>query len=219
MKKNKLFAILLSSLALASCSGGSCEEKTSDTNAGAVAALTQEFITPAKLTYSNMRPTYNFYMTTFSFETLKIYSDNTYVLTYSSSMFSAVILPEEGNAANGNEKQNFLTEYYGTFTKKADELDEDTVYFTISSPTRIVSAYDSLYYLDTDNWTENMTAKTVEKKITADDKGNVTTNGETTYSSGKEYLDAHKLDKMTLTCALSTSSMEYVTLPTPSISA
>ena len=218
MKKTKLFALLLSSLALVGCG-----ENTSDNNKGntsaAQATLTQEFITPAKLTYSNMRPTYNFYMTTFSFETLKIFSDNSYVLTHSSSMFSAVILPEEGNAAQGNEKQNFLTEYYGTFTKETDELDEDTVYFTISAPTRIVSCYDSLYYLDTDNWTENMKTKTVEKEIGVDDQGKTFTKGEKTFATGKEYLDAHSFESMKLTCALSTSSMEFVALASPSITA
>ena len=40
--------------------------------------LTGAYISPAVLQYQNMRPTNNYYVTTFSFETIQLYSDNTY---------------------------------------------------------------------------------------------------------------------------------------------
>ena len=128
----RLTLVSLSSIALVGCGGTtsgntSAEGASTQTSAEVVdtPTLTGSYLSPAQLGYSNMRPTYNYYLTTFAFQNLETYSDNTYCLTLSSSTFSAVILPEEGNDATGNERNNSLVKYYGAFTSTVDDLDDD----------------------------------------------------------------------------------------------
>jgi len=126
------------------------------------AKLTAAYTSPAVMRYSNMRPTYNYYLVSFSFEVLETYSDNTYCLIVSFSQFSGIILPEEGNDFVGNERENYMRKYYGTFTAEADELDEDIMNITLSKPTRFVNAHDATMFYDTANWTELMGQKAAE---------------------------------------------------------
>ena len=178
---------------------------------GKEATLTGNYISPAKMSYSNMRPTYNYYLTTFTFETLETYSDNTYCLTISSTCFSAVILPEEGNDATANERDNYIARYYGAFVSEVDELDEDTVYFTLSEPSRIVMAYDSAYAVDTDNWTPAMREKSADKDIKYDpETGSQEVVGTKYYETGAEYLEAKKFAPVTLTTAKKNSALEFL---------
>ncbi len=203
---------LLSTISLASCGSTTCS--TNDTGAqpntpAAVATLTAAFTSPAKMTYSNMRPNYNYYTTNFTFQTLELYSDNTAIFTISSSTFSAVILPEEGNAATANERNNYLAKFYAPFTSEVDELDEDTVHYTL---TRMVVEYDSKYYIDTDNWTDNMKEKSKESKTEYDAAtGQQKVTGETTFNTGAEYLNAYKYKgDITFTSSTKNSSIEYL---------
>lgn len=201
MKKIKMLAVaLLSVLSLASCAG-----KKEETPA---ATLTGSFTSPAHLTYVNNRPEYNYFLTTFDFEVLETYSDNSYVLMVSSSCFSALEIPEEGNAAKGNERVNYLNMYYGTFTKTVDELDEDMVYFNLSEPNRVVSNYDSVYYADSANWTETMNTSVYDSVY-------VGTGGQTDkkfYNSGEEYLAAKKFKAVKLKASIKNSSIDYAAL-------
>lgn len=150
MKKLRLLLALVAmgagTLTLSSC--GNSESKA--------ATLTGAYLSPTVLKYMNMRPTYNYYMTYFTFQELETYDDNTYILTVSSSMFSGLVLPDEGNDATGNERENFIQKYYGTCTSAVDELDSDTLNITLAKPTRFVNVYDSTTYFDTANWTEKM---------------------------------------------------------------
>lgn len=114
--------------------------------------LTGAYISPAVLQYQNMRPSYNYYLTTFSFETIQLYSDNTYCLTLDSSCFSGVVLPDVGNDATGSARESSVTRYYGTCTQKTNELDEDTLDVSLATPTRIVRNFNSNYYVDTENY-------------------------------------------------------------------
>ena len=107
-------------LSLGACSGGS------------QADVTGVYLTPAELTYSNMRPTHNYYTTT----------------------FSALVLPEEGNDAKGNERNNSIIKYYGDYTSVPNSLNPDLLEITLETPTRIVSKSDDTCYLDTSNWTD-----------------------------------------------------------------
>ena len=91
----RLTLISLSSIALVGCGGTtsgntSAEGASTQTSAEVVdtPTLTGSYLSPAQLGYSNMRPTYNYYLTTFAFQNLETYSDNTYCLTLSSSTFS-----------------------------------------------------------------------------------------------------------------------------------
>lgn len=206
MKKiSKLFMLGLSSLSLISCGNN---------ETAPAASLSGRYVSTAKMTYQNNRPQFNYYLTTFDFQTLDTYSDNTYQLTFISSTFSAVILPENGNAATANERENYTRTYYGTFTKTLDDLDEDTVHYALSEPTRIVLGYDGSYYVDTDNWTENMTKKSVDQTVKYDTTtGKQTVTGTTEYKTGAEYLAAKKFTgPLNVSVTESLSLLEYVTL-------
>lgn len=114
--------------------------------------LTGAYISPAVLQYQNMRPANQIYWTTFSFETIQLYSDNTYCLTLDSSCFSAVVLPDVGNDATGSARESSVTRYYGTCTQKTNELDEDTLDVSLATPTRIVRNFNSNYYVDSEDF-------------------------------------------------------------------
>lgn len=114
--------------------------------------LTGAYISPAVLQYQNMRPTNQIYWTTFSFETIQLYSDNTYCLTLDSSCFSGVVLPDVGNNATGSARESSVTRYYGTCTQKTNELDEDTLDVSLATPTRIVRNFNSNFYVDSENF-------------------------------------------------------------------
>ncbi len=211
MKKRRLIVLALSLASLASCGGNSSqanEDKNSTKQESAT--VVHAFTSNAKLDYSNMRPSYNYYLTTFSFETLELYSDNTYCFSYSSSTFSAVILPEEGNAAQGNERTNYINKYYGTYTSKSDELDEESLIVTASIPTRVVAFNDATYYADSANWTDQMKEKVSDTVTTLIDGKQTSVTKK--YESGAEFLEAHNIKTMTFNCSIGSASMEYVAL-------
>lgn len=135
------------------------------TACGGEATVSGVYLSPARLSYANMRPTYNYYMTTFTQQEITLYEDGTYCFIVSSSMFSAVELPAEGNEAKGNERDNSITKYYGTYTSAPNDLDEDLLDVTLAVPTRIIVAYDGQYYLDTSNWNDDMGRQVTPGKI------------------------------------------------------
>ena len=150
MKKyaKRLAALALSALmvlALAACGGGSADGKT-----------TGIYLTPGRLSYQNMRPQYNYYLTTFDQQELTLMDDETYCLVISSSCFSALELAESTNDAKGNERTNYIVKFYGTYTSQVNDLDEDLLDVTLSAPTRVVRSQDQTYWLDTDNWNDDM---------------------------------------------------------------
>ncbi len=150
MKKyaKRLAALALSALmvlALAACGGGSAGGKT-----------TGIYLTPGRLSYQNMRPQYNYYLTTFDQQELTLMDDETYCLVISSSCFSALELAESTNDAKGNERTNYIVKFYGTYTSQVNDLDEDLLDVTLSAPTRVVRSQDQTYWLDTDNWNDDM---------------------------------------------------------------
>lgn len=144
----RLAALALSALmvlALAACGGGSAGGKT-----------TGIYLTPGRLSYQNMRPQYNYYLTTFDQQELTLMDDDTYCLVISSSCFSALELAESTNDAKGNERTNYIVKFYGTYTSQVNDLDEDLLDVTLSAPTRVVRSQDQTYWLDTDNWNDDM---------------------------------------------------------------
>lgn len=147
MKLTKKFALLFVSAMLMACVclTGCGQAKT-----------TGIYLSPAKLSYTNMRPTYNYYLTTFAQQEITLYDDGTYCLVVSSSQFSALELSENTQDAKGNERANSIYKYYGKYTSAPNELDEDLLDVTLSKPTHIVASNDQSYYLDTDNWNTDM---------------------------------------------------------------
>ncbi|MCI1735252.1 MAG: hypothetical protein LKM30_05920 [Bacilli bacterium] len=173
----------------------------STSTAAEKASLTGAYLSPAKLTYTNMRPTYNYYMTSYTMEELETFSDNTYVLAISYTMFSGLVLPESGNEASGNERTNYVQRFMGTCTSKTNDLDEDTLDVTLAIPNRVIVLQDSTYLADTASWTDDMTTATAVK----DQSGNVTTS----YANGGEYLASVAFKEQVLSVSKTKASFDY----------
>ena len=120
------------------------------------AKLTQGFSSPAQFVYMNARPQYNYYTTTFVFETLDLFDDNTYQFNVISMTFSGVVLPEEGSDGSGNERENSQFTSFGTYTAAEDELDPEILAVSLSESKRLVVRNDAAAFYDTDNWTAAM---------------------------------------------------------------
>ena len=240
MKKFKKVSILFISLLLMTFMVSACTkvepEKTTDagvtegasdnadtsadnTAATATAKITGSFLSPAVMSYTNMRPTYNYYLTTINDQKLTTFDDGTYCLTVHSTQFSAIVLPEEGDSFSANEKVNYFTDYYGTYTQAVDELDSDMLSITLSKPTRITDTYDSTYFVDTANWTDDMSTKMTELRKAqqaqyaqyAKDKGEAQPTEVETVTA-ESYLAEKGFDEITIPATVSTSSMEYTQL-------
>lgn len=194
MKKSNL-SLALAAISLGALSLTSCGEKTVN--------LTGAYLSPAVLSYINVRPEFNYYMTTFTFQELETYDDNTYVLTVSSSMFSGLVLPDVGNDATGNERENSMKKYFGTYTAKDDDLDPGTLNITLSTPTRYVNVFDSLMYYDTANWTDAM-AQAAGKKAEGSE--------EVTPCTAEEYLAAVAFKETVISVTKETYSFTYTDL-------
>ncbi len=144
---------------LTSTDGSQITESTSSsTTITTSKTLVGAYSSPAVMSYSNFRPTYNYYLTTFAYETLELYDNNTYALYHSSSCFSAVILPEDSSDGTANERENSVEIYYGTYEAVTNDLDEDSLDVTLSVPYRLVENYDSTYFIDTAQWDDDMAA-------------------------------------------------------------
>lgn len=168
-----------------------------------VATLTGSYLSPAKLSYMNARPTYNYYLTTYDFEGLQTYSDNTYILTVASMSYSGLILPEKGNEATGSERGNYVEKFYGTFTSQANALDETMLDIKLSVPTRVTNAYNCQYFVDTAAWTDAM-ADAVSK----DQYGNISE----TKHTAQSYLASQAFNEVTVSVTTSTASFDYFVL-------
>ena len=148
MKLVTLFLAASMALSLTACSGGGGSK--------AAGKITGIYLSPSQLNYINMRPEYNYYLTTFTQQEITLMDDNTYCLVVSSSTFSALELAESTSDAKGNERENSITKFYGTYTSQVNDLDEDLLDVTLSAPTRVVRSFDQLYWADTDNWSDAM---------------------------------------------------------------
>lgn len=203
----KLLSIILT-VVLVACLFTAC-------GAAEEAKVTGMYLSPAKLSYQNMRPTYNYYLTTFAHQELTILDDNTYCLIVSESTFSALELAESTSDAKGNERTNSITKYYGTYTSQVNELDEDLLDITISAPTRVVKTYDQTYWLDTDNWTDQM------GKLVVPATGYDQTTGAPIYDENAEpwtaeqYLKSMAFSEITIQANQKTFSFDFTELVFP----
>jgi hypothetical protein len=186
MKNLKAMAfatLVLASLTLGACSGNNANESKE-------AKIKGIYLSPAVMSYSNMRPTYNYYLTTFTQEELTLFDNNTYCLVVSSSQFSAVVLDENTNDFSGNERANYLYKFYGECTSVVNDIDEDLLDVTLKSVSRYIASYDQQYWLDTDNWTEEMGKKVIPPKGIDTTTGQPIPDTEADPWSAKQYLDS-----------------------------
>ena len=179
------------------------------------AKVTGMYLSPAKLSYTNMRPEYNYYLTTFSHQELTLNDDGTYCLVVSESTFSALELAESTNDANGNERTNSITKYYGTYTSKVNDLDEDLLDVTLSAPTRVVMTNDQTYWLDTDNWTDEMGKLVVPPKGIDTNTGAAIKDENAQPWTAEQYLASKAFNEVTIQANEKTASFDYVELSFP----
>ena len=227
MKKNLLLLSLGAIISLCACgSTDGSASKTADSSSSPVtesssiktessekeekaAKLTQALSSPAQFTYSNMRPGYNYYTTTYAFETLDLFDDGTYQLNEISMTFSGVVLPEEGNGGTGNERTNFVKRYYGKFSSSKDELDEDILNVSLGSPDRIVFFNDASEFYDTANWTALMSKKAGTTYSYDENYQLVPTEGE---KSALDYLKENVFTSLELSAVVSEAKIDFVAI-------
>lgn len=201
MKKNTRFiATLLATmmmLTLAACGNG-----------GNAAKITGIYLSPAQLDYSNMRPQYNYYLTTFTQQEITLMDDKTYCLVVSSSTFSALELAESTNDAKGNERANYITKYYGTYTSKVNDLDEDLLDVTLAAPTRVVKSNDQAYWADTQNWTETMGKAVMPTEVDPNTGAAILDESATPWTA-QQFLESLTFPETTVQVNVKTASFDF----------
>ena len=200
MKKYKklvtLFLTAAMALSLAAC-GGKADGK-----------ITGIYLSPAQLSYINMRPEYNYYLTTFTQQEITLMDDNTYCLEVSAATFSALELSESTSDAKGNERENSITKFYGTYTSQVNDLDEDLLDVTLAAPTRVVRSFDQLYWADTDNWNDAM-GKAVTPTQTDPNTGAPRVDENAQPWTAQQFLESVAFPETTVQVNVKTSSFDF----------
>lgn len=179
------------------------------------AKVTNMFLSPAKLSYQNMRPQYNYYLTTFAQQELTLNDDGTYCLIVSESTFSALELAESTSDCKGNERTNSIYKYFGNYTSKVNELDEDLTDVTLSAPSRVVATYDQNYWLDTDNWDDNMGKLVIPSKGVDPNTGAAIKDENATPWTAEQYLASKAFSEVTIQANQKSASFDFVELNFP----
>ena len=195
-----LLAVAMLACTLTACGGDAAAAKEAKT--------TGIYLSPAQLSYTNMRPQYNYYLTTFTQQELTLMDDNTYCLIISSSCFSALELAESTNDAKGNERENSITKFYGTYTSQVNDLDEDLLDVTLAAPTRVVRSFDQLYWADTDNWNDAM-GKAVTPTQTDPNTGAPIVDENAQPWTAQQFLESVAFPETTVQVNVKTSSFDF----------
>ena len=204
----KKYARRLTALALAALmvlSLAACGGNGGGSGGGKVTGV---YLSPAQLGYSNMRPQYNYYLTTFDQQEITLMDDNTYCLILSSACFSALELAESTNDAKGNERTNYITKFYGTYTSQVNDLDEDLLDVTLSTPTRVVSSYDQTYWLDTHNSNDDMGKAVIPAQIDPSTGAAVADPNATPWTA-EQYLESVAYPETTVQLNTKTASFDF----------
>lgn len=173
------------------------------------------YLSPAEMSYVNMRPGYNYYLTTFTHQELTLNEDGTYCLIVSSSTFSAIELSETTQDAKGNERDNSIVKYYGKYTSAVNELDEDLLDITLQKPTRIIANKDGNYYIDTANWTEEMGKNTRVPSGYDTATGNPIIDENTPNQTAEGYLNLNAFNEVKAQANAKKALLDYVKLEFP----
>ena len=178
------------------------DEGTSISTSAVGYSITGSYMSNASLGYMNVRPTYNYYVTTMNQQVLDLLDSTHYCFSIYSTSYSGLVLPEEGNGVQGNERANYVLSFYGTYTKTANELDDSMSDISLSAPSRVTMNYDGKYYVDSDNWDD--AAKT-HTQFTDN-----TTQEVKQYASGSEYLNSFNTKATSIAVTEGTANFDYV---------
>lgn len=167
MKNFKRIALIVLSVILVSALLVACKPKENPKDDGgtlpvgsvADAKVTGSYSSQARMSYSNMRPTYNMYTTTITYQTLMTYEDGTYCFVQVTIAPSAldIVWSDVDAGAKCNPRRTYYMAYYGEYATKAVDGNSNALDIELIKPFRIISAdVDSngnhLYAYDTDNW-------------------------------------------------------------------
>lgn len=167
MKKTKrivMAVILATVVAIAAFAIPACSCSGSKIADADISAM---YVSDVKITYSNMRPSNNYYTLTMSYQALTTYGDGTYCLSVSETTHTGIVLSaddlteediKEGKVFEGaksNPRKTNIRHYYGDFT------DEGSGAIKLGMPFRIVAVNagnegGAECYVDTAAWTDNM---------------------------------------------------------------
>lgn len=182
---------------------------------GGEAKIKGIYLSPAEMSYTNMRPAYNYYLTTFTHQELTLNEDGTYCLIVSSSTFSALELSETTSDAKGNERNNSIVKYYGTYTSAVNDLDEDLLDITLAKPTRIISNSDDKIYFDTANWTDEMGKETREPSGYDPSTGDPIIDEGTPNQTAEGYLGKNAFNEVKVQANVKKAQLDYIKLEFP----
>ncbi len=202
LKLVTLFLAAAMALSLTACGGGG------GGSSAAAGKVTGIYLSPANLSYQNMRPQYNYYLTTFAQQEITLMDNNTYCLVVSTSTFSALELAESTSDAKGNERENSITKFYGTYTSQVNDLDEDLLDVTLAAPTRVVRSFDQLYWADTDNWTDAM-GKAVAPADVDPNTGAATVDPNAEPWTAQQFLESVAFPETSVQVNVKTSSFDF----------
>lgn len=135
-------------------------------------------------------------------QVLDLLDSTHYCFSIYSTSYSGLVLPEEGNDAKGNDRANYVLSFYGTYTKKANDLDESMSDISLSAPSRVTLNYDGVYYVDSDNWDDAAKTHTQFKDYT--------TQEDKQYASGSEYLNSFNTKATSITVTEGTDNFDFV---------
>lgn len=202
MKKKiiMILPVLVLVLLLSACQSAPAEQSEPVKVVGA-------YLSPSVYGYSNNRPTYNFYVVDFAQAELILYSNGTYMAQVSDSAFSGLELSENTNDATANERTNFISKFFGTYTSKTNDLDDDLTDVTLATPTRIMQTMDQRYWLDTDAWTETMGKVVTPKEMDPQTGKEIITDAAPW--TAEQYLEATAFPEMTIQVNEKNASFDF----------
>ena len=95
------------------------------------------------------------------------------------------------------------------------QVDEDLLDVTLTAPTRIVMTYDQNYWLDTDNWTDEMGALVVPAAGYDTNTGAAIKDENAETWTAEQYLASKAFAEVTIQANQKTASFDFVELTFP----
>ncbi len=109
--------------------------------------------------FTSAYPQYTYKQATFGLQTIEVYSDNTYCLTNTNSMYSGELLFNDDGTHEEVPRGAEVVKFYGSLTTKEEE---GLLTLTLSKPTAIIGNLSfatntpAAGYVNTNAWTDEM---------------------------------------------------------------
>ncbi|SCP98433.1 hypothetical protein [Anaerobium acetethylicum] len=205
MVKKVLTAVLAMTMVfgLAACGKASAGAKTeggTDTTKAVESELTGYYASNANVAFMSMYPGYTYKQSTFGVQTIETFSDGTYCLTSTDTVFSGALLFNDDGTHEEIPRGSINMIYDGTYTS---EEEEGIMTLTLSTPTAVMAnsslsaGSEPIGYLNTEAWTDEMGA------AVGGDAGTMT---------AKDYLATVAFPETTIIVDVVNTSFDYADL-------